>query len=103
MILIIRFTYNDDNVSSTDVDVMECSSKDCAKEIILNDINKGFDGKWKNLREAANELHNDIKSCFFSEDENTFTWHDNGKGETYLIGRINEREVNTKFQNIGVI
>ena len=98
MILIIRFTYKDDNVGSTDVDAMICHSKDIAKEIILNDINKSFDGKWKNLREAANELDNDIESCFFSEDENTFTWHDNGKGETYLIG-----EVYTKFQNIGEI
>lgn len=103
MIQIIRFTYNDDNIGTTNADVMVCSSKDCAKEIILDVINKGFEGKWKNLREAATELNNGLGGCFFSEDENTFTWHDNGKGETYLIGRINEREVNTKFQSIGVI
>lgn len=103
MVLLVKFTYNDDNVGSTDVDVMVCSSKDCAKEIILNIINKDFDGKWKNLREASNELDNNIGGCFFSENEDTFTWHGNGKGETYLIGRINEREVNTKFQSIGVI
>ena len=103
MIQIIRLTYNDDNVGSTDVDVMVCSSKGCAKEIILNKMNENFNGKWTNLREAANELDNDIEGCFFSENENTFTWHDNGKGETYLIGSINIREVNTTFQNIGVI
>ena len=103
MIQIIKFSSNDDCVTSTDVSVMLCSSKDSAKEIILNEINKGFESNWKNLREASTELNNDIGGCFFSEDEDIFTWHDNGKGDTYLIGRINEREVNTKFQNIGVI
>jgi Ni,Fe-hydrogenase III component G len=103
MIQIIRFTYNDDSFASIDVDVMVCSSKDCAKEIILNEINKGFNGKWKNLREAANELDNDIENCSFLEDENKFMWYDNGKGEAYLIGNLDVRELNTEFQNIGVI
>ena len=103
MIQIIRLTYNDDNVGSTDVDVMVCSSKGCAKEIILNKMNENFNGKWTNLREAANELDNDIEGCFFSENENTFTWHDNGNGEKYNIVDINQKEVNTKFQSIGVI
>ena len=103
MVLLVKFAYVDDSDSTIFTDVMICSSKDCAKEIILDIINKDFNGKWKNLREASNELDNDIEGCFFSENENTFTWHDNGKGETYLIGDVNVREVNTKFQNIGVI
>jgi hypothetical protein len=101
MIQIFKFTNSDDMLSTTHVDVMVCSSKDGAREIILNEINKDFEGNWKNLREAAMELNNDLGDCFFDED--TFTWHDNGKGETYLISRINEKEVNTKFQNVGVI
>ena len=101
MIQIFKFTNSDDMLSTTHVDVMVCSSKDGAREIILNEINKDFEGNWKNLREAAMELNNDLGGRFFDED--TFTWHDNGKGETYLISRINEKEVNTKFQNVGVI
>ena len=101
MIQIFKFTNFDDTICTTHVDVMVCSSKDSAREIILNEINKDFEGNWKNLREAATELNNDLGGCFFDED--TFTWHDNGKSVTYLISRINEREVNTKFQNVGVI
>ena len=106
MIQIIKFTYNDDKVGSTDVDVMVCSSKDCAKEIILEIINKDFNGKWKNLREAAEELSKDLYECKYSEDKDddyVFLWHDNGNGEKYNIVSINQREVNTKFQNIGEI
>ena len=106
MIQIIKFTYNDDKVGSTDVDVMVCSSKDCAKEIILNIINKDFNGKWKNLREAAEELSEDLYECEYSEDKDdgyVFSWHDNGNGEKYNIVDINQKEVNTKFQSIGVI
>ena len=85
---------------------MVCSSKDCAKEIILEIINKDFNGKWKNLREAAEELSKDLYECKYSEDKDddyVFLWHDNGNGEKYNIVSINQREVNTKFQNIGEI
>lgn len=100
MIQIVRITFNDDKDASTSVDVMVCSSIDAAKEIILGEINKGFDGKWKSLPEAAKELNKDLTNCTWNEDEKDFMWFDNGKGENYMIGRINERAVNTKFQRI---
>ena len=37
------------------------------------------------------------------EKEKKFYWNDNGKGEEYFINRVNEREVNTKYQHIGSI
>ena len=106
MILLVKFLQVDDSDSTIFADVMVCSSKDCAKEIILNIINKDFKGKWKNLREAAEELSKDLYECRYSEDKDdgyVFLWHDNGNGEKYNIVSINQTEVNTKFQNIGEI
>ena len=106
MILLVKFSQVDDSDSTIFADVMVCSSKDCAKEIILGIINKDFNGKWKNLREAAEELSKDLYECKYSEDKDddyVFLWHDNGNGEKYNIVRINQTEVNTKFQDIGVI
>ena len=106
MILLVKFSQVDDSDSTIFADVMVCSSKDCAKEIILDIINKDFDGKWKNLREAAEELSKDLYECKYSEDKDddyVFLWYDNGNGEKYNIVSINQREVNTKFQYIGEI
>ena len=106
MVLLVKFTNVDDSDSTIFGEVMVCSSKDCAKEIILEIINKDFDGKWKNLREAEEELSKDLYECKYSEDKDddyVFLWHDNGKGEKYNIVHINEREVNTNFQYIGEI
>lgn len=103
MIQIVRFSYHDDSDCSTSVEVMPCASIMSAKEVILNEINKGFEGDWKSLGDAAKELNHDLVICIWDEEENTFAWYDNGKGETYIIGRINERELNTKWQNIGEI
>jgi len=103
MIQIIRLTYHDDNDGSTSVDIMPCASIMSAKEIILKEINKELEGNWKSLNEAATELVNDLTSCAWDEDNKTFHWYDNGKGETYIVGRINERELNTNWQNIGEI
>ena len=98
MIQIIRLTYHDDSDGSTSIDVMPCASIMSAKEIILIEINKGFEGDWKSLNEAATDLNDDLASCSWDEDNKAFSWYDNGKGETYIIGRINERELNTKWQ-----
>ena len=106
MVLLVKFQHVDDSDSTIFADVMICSSKDCAKEIILDIINKDFNGKWKNLREAADELSEDLYECEYSEDKDddyVFLWSDNGNGEKYNIVSINQKEVNTKFQNIGVI
>jgi len=101
MAQIIRLTYNDDSDGSIDIDIMLCSSKDCAKEIILDEINKGFNKEWKSLDDAANELDKELYGCTFEDD--TFSWSDNGKGETYIIANLNLSEVNTEFQHIGEI
>ena len=103
MVQLTRITFNDDNYSSTDIDVMVCSSIPYAKEFILEGINKSFEGKWKSLEEAAKELGNDLSFCHWDENEKSFIWLDNGKGEKYIIANINIREVNTKYQHIGMI
>lgn len=102
MIQIIRLTYNDDKDASTNIDVMACSSKDCAKEIILNEINDEFDGKWKSLKDAAAELNNDLEHGHWDED-NTFSWFDNGKGETYIVGSVETHDLNRGFTHFGEI
>ena len=101
MVQIVRLTYNDDSYGSVDIDIMLCSSKDCAKEIILNEINKGFNEKWKSLDDAANELDKELYKCTFEDD--TFSWFDNGKGESYTIGSLNLSEVDTEFQRIAEV
>ena len=103
MIQIIRFTYNDDKDGSTSIAIMPCASIMSAKEIILKEVNKGFEDDFKSLNEAATELGKDLVCCVWDEESNTFHWYDNGKGETYIVSRINERELNTNWQNIGEI
>ena len=101
MIEIIKFTYKDD--SAANINVKVCSSIPCAKVLILDEINMGFGGDWMSLSDAANDLKDELEECGWLEEEKLFMWADNGKGEVYFIGRINEREVNTKWQNIGVM
>lgn len=103
MIQIIRLTYHDDKDGSTSIAIMPCASIMSAKEIILKEVNKGFEDDFKSLNEAATELSKDLVCCVWDEESNTFHWYDNGKGETYIVGRINERELNTNWQNIGEI
>ena len=82
---------------------MPCASIMSAKEIILKEVNKGFEDDFKSLNEAATELSKDLVCCVWDEESKAFHWYDNGKGETYIVGRINERELNTNWQNIGEI
>jgi len=96
MVEIIKLAYHDDSDASTSVEIMVCSSIDAAKEILLKKINKDFEGNWASLKEAASELKDDLEYCDMTG--TSFTWLDNGKGETYHIGSVNVREVNTKFQ-----
>lgn len=103
MIQITAITLNDDKYASRDIDVMVCSSIDSAKEIILDGINKHFDGEWTSLEEAASDLNDELDGCGWIEREKKFYWNDNGNGEEYFINRVNEREVNTKYQHIGSI
>ena len=104
MIQIIKLTYNDDSYGTTDVEVMVCSSFDAAKEVILNVLNKDFEGSWKSLDEVAEELSEELTSASWDEEEKAFHWYEDGKGESYIIGRVNERKgVNVEFQNFGVI
>ena len=98
MVQIIRLTYHDDKDASTSVEVMVCSSLEAAEEIILKEMNEGFQCKWNNLKEVAKDLNSELDCCMWDEDGRCFTWMDNGKGESYNIGRVNVREVNTKFQ-----
>jgi hypothetical protein len=101
MIQIIKITYNDDKDASTSIQVMVCSSILAAQGVILDEINKGFDGKWASLEEAAKALNKELEHCVWFEKDRELTWMDNGKGADYHIARINIREVNTKFQTIG--
>lgn len=102
MIQIVKLTYNDDNLGSIDAEVMPCASINTAKEIVLNEVNKIFEYNFKSLVEAVKKLSSDIDASW-DEESKTFSWADNGKGETYIICKINERELNTKFQRIGRI
>lgn len=101
MIQIIRLTYKDDKDASTSISVKMCSSIENAKKVILTNVCIDFDGKWKTLADAAKELSNDLESCTWDEDNNTFSWFDNGKGETYIICELDRGD--TKWQNIGEI
>jgi len=101
MVQIIRVHQNDDKDASMNISVMVCSSINAAKEIILNIINMDFDGKWTNLTDAASELNNDLQACEW--DEKSFKWFDNGQSDTYTIGRVDVRKVNTQFQDFATI
>lgn len=100
---IIRFIVNDDKDGSVDVDIMPCASIMSGQDVILAEVNKGFDGNWKSLGDAAKELNNEITYCDWNEADKTFQWIDNGKGETYIISCINEKKSNVKWQNIARI
>jgi hypothetical protein len=101
MIQIIKISYNDDKDASTSIQVMVCSSIPCAKEVILNELNKDFEGKWKSLKEAALALNKELEHCVWFEDDRELTWMDNGKGVDYHIARININDgVNVKYQTI---
>ena len=101
MIQIIKHTLNDNSDASSSIDVMVCSSIPCAEEIILKEINKGFEEEWDSLESAAHDLNRDLAQSNWDKENRCFLWLDDGKGECYQIARINEREVNTKFQHIG--
>ena len=101
MIQIIRLNYKDDKDASTSISVKMCSSIENAKQVILANVCVDFDGNWKSLTDAAKELANDLDSCNWGEDNNTFSWFDNGKGETYIICGLDRG--NMKWQNIGEI
>lgn len=98
MIQIIKETFNDDKDASTGIEVMVCSSILAAQGVILDELNKGFDGNWASLKEAALALNKELEHCVWFENSREFSWMDNGKGVEYIIARINIREVNTKFQ-----
>lgn len=100
MIQIIKIVFNDDKDASTGIEVMVCSSILAAQGVILDELNKGFDGNWASLEEAALALNKELDHCTWFEKERELTWMDNGKGVEYTIARINIREVNTKFQKI---
>ena len=103
MIEIIKLVHNDDSSGSTNVEAMVCSSIQSAEEIILEAVNKEFSAKWKSLKDAAFELGDDLTYCIWDKENKSFAWYDNGKGETYIIGDINTKEVDTTFQIIGNI
>lgn len=104
MIVLVKVTFIDDSDASKAIEIMPCSSINGAKEVLLEHLNKEFEAKWKTLEEAESDLSgfSDLEDCGMSEDGLEFHWWDNGKGETFFISRINEREVNTKFQRVGI-
>lgn len=103
MVLVIKITKVDDSYDSKNIDVMVSSSMDAAKELVLKEINKEFDENWASLDKAAEILAEDLTDAGWDEAARTFMWSDNGKGETFIIGKLNEREVNTKFQYFGLV
>lgn len=103
MIQIVKITLLDDKDLSQRIEIMPCASIMTAKEVILNEVNKGFDGSWKSLDEAAKWLADNDFYCTWDEETKTFQWIDNGKGETYIITDINIRELNKEFKYIGTI
>jgi hypothetical protein len=53
------------------------------------------------LNEAATELSFDLDNCVWDEDNKSFSWYDNGKGETYIICEIEKGSF--EWQHIGEI
>jgi hypothetical protein len=101
MVQIIRVYQNDDKDASMNISVMVCSSIEKAKETILDIINMDFDGNWGSLTDAASELNCDLEACEW--DEKSFRWFDNGQGDAYIIGSVNEKEMDNEFQDFGTI
>ena len=101
MIQIIKITYHDDSNASKSIDIRVCTSVENAKEAILYRINKKFDGDWSTLKSAATELNDNLSDCSWDEDDKVFSWYDNGKGETYIIGEI--ERTSTLWQYFGEI
>ena len=100
MIQIIKFIINDDSEASIDTQIMVCSSEQKAKEIILKEINDGFEANWKSLKEAESELSKELDDCQCLVDETSFTWFDNAKGESYDIITIDETKIDKEFQKV---
>lgn len=100
MIQIIKHIINDACEASVDTQVMVCSSEQKAKEIILKDINDGFEASWKSLKEAESELSKELEQCQCSENETSFVWFDNAKGESYDIVTIDETKIDKEYQQV---
>lgn len=103
MIEIVKLTYHDDSNDSTSISVMACTSIEAAKEVILEAVNKGFEGDWKSLKDAADELNNELSGCSWNEESKVFYWYDNGKGETFFIGSVCITNLNREFNEFGEI
>lgn len=101
MIVLVKVTFIDDADASKGIDIMTCSSIDCAKETLLDYLNKSFETNCRSLNEVVDSL-SELEDCGMGDDGLSFYWWDNGQGESFQISRINEREVNTKFQRVGI-
>ena len=99
MVQIIKTTHIDDKDASKTIEIMVCSSKNTAREIVLNEINKGFNGNYQSFVEAVEDLKDELFHVSFGTNE--FIWNDNGKGEEYHIVKINTTDgIDTKFQMV---
>ena len=99
MVLLVKVTYNDDSDGSTNLDVMVCENAIRAEIRLEKIIQNEFDLNDKSLREIAEELNEEFVHCSWDNESKTFSWYDNGKGETFVIADVNEFKKDL-FQNI---
>jgi hypothetical protein len=96
MVVIVKISYQDDSYGSRSMEIMTCKSIFTAKQMVANTLKNEF-GEFKkySLKNIAEEL-SDLNATWDEEDL-TFSWMDNGKGEEYIIKKISQSDYN-KFQ-----
>ena len=100
MVEIIKINNFDDAVESKTMSIKVCSSVEKAEETILSEINDDFDGNWNSLKDASDELSEDISSCVWDEKNHAFCWEDNGKGCIFIICEIDTNKIDGEYQSL---
>ena len=95
-VLILKTTQNDDPEASVTKSVKPCKSVEAAKQVIINELQEGFElpDDCDTFAKIANELANSGITCrvFGNGIIDSIWWHDNGKGDQYDIIPFNDGE-----------
>lgn len=96
MVLILKTTQNDDSEASVTKSVKPCKSVEAAKQIIVKELQEGFElpDDCDTFAKIANELANSGITCRVSGNGiiDSIWWYDNGKGDQYDIIPFNDGE-----------
>ena len=82
----------------------EMENMDCSCELIYGDKRLNAKSQISIISAGIKKGSEVTFECDGDEEEKAFHWYEDGKGESYIIGKVNERKgVNVEFQNFGVI